>query len=541
MITKVENMPDMPSPYLMRDWKQVSIRYDGLVFDEHRQGDFFPLIWRDLTGHNGVPETFGLPSYLGMKRGGDRHEAVNTAAAVLGATLTGLDKRTGGADRVVMLEAYFNTDNGEHLFLNRTDLRSGRTFWYEIYPHILLYSLAYYYPGAGKLDDIMLETADQWLSACRALKDESGLPDFNHLAFSFETMQPVDNGRWKEPEGAAGVAWLQLMAYIRWGGQERLEAAEECLLSLEQRGENPFYEILLPYGAYAAARMNAQHGRSFDMKMLVNWCFDGDSACRPGWGIVAERWGDYDCHGLCGSLTDWGQRWDAVKENAGADYDPERSGYAFAANTFSLAAALVPLVRYDSRFAHDIGKWMLNAANAARLFYPTFLPGKQQSCSFYIPDEDDVIAYEGLRKWWDYQSPYATGDPIRYSWGGIDLGLYGSSHVGLFGGIIEKTEVEGILQLDCLRTDYYREEAFPTYLYFNPFNVPVTVNVIQGAADLRVYDAAAHRLLPGDSRQLKLPPSSAVLAVIIPQDGTLTDEGSIRRCNGIVIDYQTGA
>ena len=45
-------------------------------------------------------------------------------------------------------------------------------------------------------------------------------------------------------------------------------------------------------------------------------------------------------------------------------------GYAFAMNTFQWAGALTPVARYDTRYAHDIGKWMLNLANAARLFYP---------------------------------------------------------------------------------------------------------------------------------------------------------------------------
>ncbi|MEK0316188.1 hypothetical protein [Cohnella sp. 56] len=540
MITKVKQMPDLPNPYAMRDWRRVALKYDELVFDERRQGDFFPVLWRDRSGKNGVAEAFGLPSYLGMKRGG-RHEAINTVAAVLGATLAGQDKRAGAADWFSMIAAYFNTDNGQRLFLNLTDVQAGRTFWYEIYPHVLLYSLAYYYPGAGNLDAIMLETADRWLAVCEALRDKDGLPDFNHLAFDFGTMQPVDNGRWKEPESAAGVAWLQLMAYARWGGEARLAAAGDCLRSMERRGENPFYEILLPYGAYAAARMNAQYGGSYDVRKLVNWCFDGDSACRPGWGVVSERWGDYDCHGLCGSLTDWGQRWDALAANAGADYDPVRSGYAFAANTFALAAGLVPLVRYDSRFARDIGKWLLNAANAARLFYPTSLPGKQQSCSFYAPDEDDVIAYEGLRKWWDYQSPYATGDPIRYSWGGIDLGLYGSSHVGFFGGIISLTEVEGVLLLDCLRTDYYREAAFPTYLIFNPHPVAVSLDLARGREDSLVYDAATHRLLPGDAGEVSIAPSAAVLAVLVPAGGELTADGDRRLWDGVVIDYNVRA
>ncbi|WP_040949739.1 hypothetical protein, partial [Gorillibacterium massiliense] len=433
---------------------------------------------------------------------------------------------------------YFTVENGERLFLNRSFLKAGSTYWYELYPHILLSALAACYPQEEGLQAIMRETADKWRKACESLAAENGVPDFDHLAYDFELGRSVDNGRWKEPDAAAGMAWLQYMAYVRWGDERSLAAARSSLEFLKDYAENPFYEVLLPFGAYIAARMNAELGDTHDVEKLVNDVFEGNSACRPGWGVISERWGDYDCHGLCGSLTDWGQRWDVVPPEEGwAEHDPVRSGYAFAANTFALAAPLVPLVRYDSRFAADIGKWMLNAANAARLFYPGALPAKQQSCAFYHPDPDDVIAYEGLRKWWDEQSPYATGDAIRYSWGSIDLGLYGSSHVGFFGGIIEQTEVEGILRLDCLRTDFFRAPAYPTHLFYNPYGEDRAVAAPLSQSGMRCYDAVTHRLLPLTDDRLVIPAHGAVLAVTLPADGELTAREGKRYCNGIIIDY----
>ncbi|WP_058303008.1 hypothetical protein [Gorillibacterium timonense] len=539
MIRKVNQMPNMPAPYKMRDWREVSIQYDRLVFDFEAQGNFFPLIWWDRSRRNVNRDTFGLPSYLGASGGTESHEAINTVAAVLGATLAGVDKfNQNGHNWVEMLEGYFTVENGERLFLNRTFLKAGSTFWYELYPHILIYGLAACYPEATGLQAIMRETSTKWRMACESLAAGSGVPDFNHLAYDFTLGHAVDNERWKEPDAAAGMAWIQYMAYTRWGDDRSLVAARSCLEFLKRFEGNSFYEVLLPFGAYIAARMNAELGDMHDVSKLVNDVFEGDSACRPGWGVIAENWGGYDCHGLCGSLTDWGQRWDAGPPEEGwAASDPIRSGYAFAANTFALAAPLVPLVRYDSRFAADIGKWMLNAANAARLFYPRALPAEQQSCAFYRPDPDDVIAYEGLRKWWDEQSPYATGDAIRYSWGSIDIGLYGSSHVGIFGGIIEQTEVEGILRLDCLRTDFFHQPAYPTYLYFNPYGEDRTVAANLPHPGMRCYDAVTHRLLPIREGQLLIPAHGAVLTVVLPEDGEITDRDGKRYCNGIIIDY----
>ena len=44
-IDRIELMPNMPAPYEMRDWKQVAIGYDELVFDLELTGDYLPLIF----------------------------------------------------------------------------------------------------------------------------------------------------------------------------------------------------------------------------------------------------------------------------------------------------------------------------------------------------------------------------------------------------------------------------------------------------------------------------------------------------------------
>ena len=74
--------------------------------------------------------------------------------------------------------------------------------------------------------------------------------------------------------------------------------------------------------------------------------------------------------------------------------------YGFTMNTFDVAGSMVPLVRYDERFAKAIGKWMLNAANSARLFYPDGLDADQQTDREWAKNNDpeSCIAYEGLRQ-----------------------------------------------------------------------------------------------------------------------------------------------
>ncbi len=499
LIRRVEAMPSMPSPYRMIDWKARTRDYVGLVFDADARGDFLPLYWTDRSGRNTGRATFGLPSYVGSpkRRTDGSQEAINCASAVLSASLCGcLPTLPEGLDPVAALESFFNRDNGLGLFLNSMDGRTGGSFWYEIEPLVLLAGIVDRHPGYPGLVQAFLDSARRWLEALDVLGGATA--DFHHTAFDFKTMRPVDNGRWKEPDAAAGLAFVFQCAHSMTGMPEWLAATRACLDALERTVDNPYYELLLPYGALAAARCNRLHGTRYDVARLLAWCFDGDSAARPGWGVIAERWGDFDCHGLVGSLTDYGQRWDLLEANASQEIDPHRSGYAFAGNTFSMAAPLLALVGYDPRFARDIGKWMLNAASAARLYYPDAHPPVRQSCAFWKDDPKSSIAYEGLRKSWDGHSPYATGDPQRYSWGTIDIGLYGSSFVGNFGGTLETTAVEGVLQLDCSATDYHGDRTKRTLLFYNPHGEVRTLRV-SGVRD-----------------EVRIPPDEAVLVEVGP-------------------------
>jgi hypothetical protein len=519
-IERIELMPRKPSPFLMNDWKGLAHAYDRFVFDFNAKGKYLPVIWWDNSRLNFDRVTFGLPSYVGDPRvTSTSHEAINCMGAVLGATISGINKAHGPHNWVLMEEQYFNRRNGENLVLNRTSTHSGQSFWYEVWPHVLFYALVDRYPGTGKMEAIMKTTADRWYEACYHMGGRKGAVDFEHTAFDFNTMKPVDNGKWKEPDAAAGIGWLEYMAWVKWRSPKYLQAADWSVRFLHNRAENPNYEILMPYGAYLAARINGELGRKYDVHKLLTWCFD-ESKARPGWGTIAQKWGGYDCHGLVGSITDGG-------------------GYAFSMNTFASAGALVPLVRYDDRYGRAIGKWMLNAANSARLFYRDALSDDHQSTSFW-KDDGGVIAYEGLRKEWKGRSPYATGDPIRLGWGPTDLALYGGSYVGFFGGIVSCTNVEMILQLDCLATDFFHDRAYPTYLYYNPYDVAKEVQIDVGPEVRDLYDAATDGFLRKNVKGISsfsLAADTAAVVVVAPAKGAITRKGNKRLINGVVVDY----
>ena len=114
--------------------------------------------------------------------------------------------------------------------------------------------LADRYPDHPRLAEIARLGADRWRQACHDLADRRGVPDFRHTAYDFRTRKPVDNGRWIEPDGAAGVAWLEYAAWKKSGNIQHLSAAEGCLRFLQEQETNPYYEVLLPYGALTAVR-----------------------------------------------------------------------------------------------------------------------------------------------------------------------------------------------------------------------------------------------------------------------------------------------
>jgi hypothetical protein len=531
-IPRVEGMPAFPKPYSMKDWRATARGFDKLAYDFNARGQHLPLIWWDNSRTNMDRRGFGIPSYVGpVHKGG--HEAITTMGSVVGATFAGIDKTRGEHNWVLMCEQYYNKKNGQSLVLDHPNMRAGGSFWYDVFPHIMFYTLVDHYSGTGRMTPIMKTTADRWYQACWEMGGKDGRADFNHTGFDFRKMKPVDNKRWKEPDAAAGIGWLQYMAWIKFKDPKYLKAAGWCMQFLHDRKGNPYYEVQLPFGAYTAARMNAELGRSYDLGKIINWCFDQSSVVRPDMGVISASWAGHDCHGLAGGIN----RPPARKAGG---------GYAFAMNTFAMAWPMVPMVRYDDRYARAIGKWMLNAANAARLFYPDAHPPERQSCPGWKGDPKHVIAYEGLRHLWDGDEKlFASGDPVKYKWPyKTDYGVYGSSLSGVFGGIVRTTNQKYILQLDCLVTDVFAGKAHPTYLYFNPYKGAKIVKIQVGAKPRDLYDAVRDKFVKKNvsgAVAIGLAPDSAVLIVVAPANGKLTRKGDKTLIDNVVVDFRNNA
>jgi hypothetical protein len=523
VIDRIALMPNQPEPYKMTDWYEKAHHFDQYVYNLELEGAHQPFIWIDSAQRNFPQNTFGIFTVIGDVRQGPEgnrefHEALCAMGSIMGAGLVGIDKTNqNGFNYVKMTQNYFNSDNGWNIMMNNTNPSVaglgggyGRDWWYDVFPNLLYYAVSELFPDVPKADSLQHIIAEQFFKADSVLH---GNYDFSY--FDYGRMKGVSSSIPHQQDVAGGHAYVLLCAYNKFGDERYLSGAKSAMDAFVSQKESRFYEVLMPFGALTAARLNAEHGTHYDVKKILNWTFEGCKATdgRTGWGVVAERWGDYDVYGLQGSTTDGG-------------------GYAFLMNSFDMAWPLVPLVKYDSHYADAIGKWMLNVANAARLFYPYEIDDQHQWLSSSKDISKNVIAYEGIRKSDDYQrvdlkgvSPVAIGDGPKWARGQPDISmfsLYSSAQVGILGAIVRTTNVDKILQINCNATDFYDDESFPTYLYYNPYDTLQSVCFSPpDTSRVDLYDALNHEYVTQGTQAegcFPIPARSSRLIVVLPAE-----------------------
>lgn len=540
-ILRVEKMPNHPKPYAYKDWKQTALDFDRLAFDANQKGEYWPLIWFDKAGRNFPETTFGLYTAMGDVRmgpavnNGENHEALGALGAVLGATLAGIDKSNqNGHNYVRMLRNYFNRDNGWNVIMNFTNKGAhigggyGNDFWYEVHNNVLFYSVADLYPKEKGYEGILRAIADQFYRSDSVMGNS-----YSYSYFDFKNMKGERNHIPTQEDVAGGYAFILYSAWVRFGDDKYLRAAKNALNVLYNQKENRFYEAMMPVAAYVAARMNEEAGTNYDIQRFLDWTFDGTAVGREGWGVLADNWGGYDVSGLAGSTV-------------------HNGGYGFLMNTFDLMMPMSALVRYDQRYARAAGKWALNASNAARFCYPYEMPDSLQAIPQHKAVTKHVIAYEGIIKESIYPrfkgiTPFAQGDGPLWVEGNPQqtmFSVYGSGHVGFFGGTIEKTNVPEILRIDCRATDFYKkQEAYPTYLFFNPYNTEKAVETDLGNKKVDVYDTVSRRFLGrGVSGKFRfpLPADGVCVLVLVPAGKRWTVDQGILKAGGVAVDYRYG-
>ena len=539
-IPRVDEMPDFPKPFKIIDYHQLAHDFDNTVFDFDAKGEYWPLVWIDRSQKNFQQDVAGLYTAIGDVRQGPGnnngmfHESLATMGATLGATLVGIDKSdAGGYNYVGMLKNYFNSETGWNIMMNNTCPEVallgggyGRDWWYDVYPNLLFYAVYDRYSDEPGFEQIARTIADKFYEADVILNG-----NYDYSYFDYGKMTPMKNNICSQPDAAAGHAWVLYSAYKKFGDEKYLKGALSALSALEAQTKNPTYELLMPFGAYLAARINAEQGKKYDIDKMLHWSFDGTPICREGWGVLVGNWNGYDISGIVGSTVD-------------------HCGYGFLMNTYDAAWPLVPMVRYNQSYANAIGKWMLNAANASRFFYPQYMPDEHETLPQSEITGKNVIAYEGIIKrsnlpdYQNIEAPVAQGDGPLWVPGKnpkeSQLSVYGSGHVGIFGSIIKQTDIEGILQLDLLATDFFRNKAYPSFLYYNPFEKDKFVTLTIGKGSFDLYDTVSGAFVAknvSSAAKVKVPAKSSSVIVIIPAKGKITYSGSKMLVNDIIVDY----
>lgn len=482
-VSRIGMMPDLPAPLQIRDWKTVAHDYDNFVFDMDKTGQYLPLSRLGTQGQFNYSDNIPLflDSYVGAGDHANQAESINIMPAIIGASLTGIDKSNqDGTNWVAKTKDFFNLKNGQNVYLNSYSTTSGDDWWYDMMPNVYFYQLHSLYPDATpEFGTQFITVADRWLDCVNKLGGSTKPwtnPDMNYRAFDLATGLPLTTGV-PEPESAGSISWLLYNAYKETGNRKYFEGAQLAMDFLAAFTSNPSYELQLPYGTIAAARMNAVEGTNYPVQKLLDWCFDRGNL--RGWGSIVGAWGGFDVSGLIGEANDGG------------------NDYAFVMNGFQQSAALAPLPKYDKRYAHDIAKWILNVANASRLFYWNSLPENQQDSYAWASANDPsaCIPYESMKQLWLGKSPFATGDAIGGGWAATNLSLYSGSSVGYLAAVIQTTNIPEILQIDMNKTDFYGDTIFPAYLYFNPTQSSKQVDILLPAGTFGVYEALTETIL----------------------------------------------
>lgn len=506
-IRRVNMFPNIPDNYQYFDYRSAAIALDQLVFsfaesDEvnvpnyvsNNVDTWFPIGFFD-DARVGIPDSvssiyykkmsFGIPSYLGDRRSSSDgpYESMATIPMVLGSSFVGIDKSnqmigTNQYNFVDMMKSFYYVSN--RLVLNHTsNTIQGKSAWYDLYPQINFARLYDLYREDEAMRSLVVDGASQWLESLPYMVDEFGHPDFEYTGFDVTFNLPYYRIVSENPLSMqieppmGGLAFLFYTAYEITKNIDFLNGATYVLDHLETYKKNPNYEAMSDFSPWVAAAMNAKYGTQYDIQKFIDFVFENDSSFRPNWSVLSTTYNGYPVYGLVG------------------DQD-----YAFAMNSFNLASTLAPMVKYDPRFANDIGKYLLNVVNNAKWFFPKQIPSGNQSMTQTLSfDPNGVICYEGLRRSnGSGVSPWATGD--SQDWGApSDLSLYSASHIGYLGSIVSETNIEGILSFDLNATDSFGENSYPTHLYYNPFQTKQVIQINVGSGNYDLFDSVTKQVV----------------------------------------------
>lgn len=522
-LSRTYKFPDLDiDKYEYYDYKEHAQAFDDLVFVKGKASSP-ELIWTDKTY-----DTFGIAAYVGDYRHGKDgdEEAITTMAAVLSASLIGIDKANEHENNYVdQLNSYFS--ESEKVVLNNLNSRSREiSFWYQIYPCLLFAKISILYPEQNILRKNCLQMLESWYEAYEVLYPNSEEANFNHTGFDFEKMQAYDNEIWTEPDSAVGIAHLMDMAYELSGEVKYLKAAKNCLEYIESYFGGPLYELLEYYSPYLSSKYNLLYDTNIDIEREFGRVFDGASNVRGGWGVINDTWSDYDVSGLFGSRTD-------------------RNGYAFAMNTFAGLDALIPSVKYNHKYANSIGELILRTTNNAKYFFSEFSEPENQSLKNaeinIDPEISNLVPYEGIINTYGGKTPWFGGYPLINDWALSDFSLYSGAHIGIFSHRISETNIDAVLKVDI--NEISNKEQFPSYLIYNPYNKSIKVEYLNNSdEEIKLYECISNKLIceelgQNETLNLEIEANSSLIITELSKDAEISQKDNLIEADDIYLSY----
>lgn len=332
--------------------------------------------------------------------------------------------------------------------------------------------------------------------------------NFNDQGYRFNTGVPfTDKDIYRQPDTIGGYAYLMLFAHEMFGDAKYLNEARHALNLYQSFPQNPWYEI--PSGALAtlAAARLSMLDRGVDFGKVL-----GSALSTDGRPMQTGEWGDLEVNGLM------------------AGFSTEPAGEAYSMESLMPMLYLLPALRYRPEYATDVARYLLNAAANLQLFYADRIPRENQS----RPELTSAVPYERLTKAVDGHSPYASGDY------GSHRSIYGGAYALAWGELVKPTYDPYILAMDLSRTDFLCANAYPTYLYYNPYGHPkqVQITLEPGVHDL--YEVRRSTFIhkrQTSSAMLTLPSGDSLIIVVVPAGAKRRREKNVLLCNGVPIDY----
>ncbi len=593
-IPLVTQMNRLPSPLNIPNWKQDALDYSQFIFDPTVTGTNMPVV-------NVVGQDFAFPGYLQPFGVNGRTstdvtstEAMTSVAPVIAAEMLGMDMKTyKGLNWVQSCKRWFNSGAGFRGLYSDGPNQSGSGGYLD--PGIYGYwpmAIGMMLTDRHRNDPDFSSNMSLQCASVLQIAHAYGCPtnaDFS-LGRSYDqsTLAVTNlggNGRWV-PGMSSGLGWMLYMGYLWTGDSDYLACAQSALqFHLDYPGRG---EIAHQYGPLALARLNAEQGTSLDLgRMMDN--FFGDYTRMPSW--VQSPPDGYN-RGSWSVARGWNP---GGVQADGLDMDSRQNGgvgYAFTMGSYQNTAWLAPVARYDQRYARNIGRFLLNAANSCRLLRGIDLDSNHQAhrgwrdnLVYNGVNKGFLFSYEGLR-WESFypdpsgesHAPYGSGDYLSNSGAGFggspnpaadywnaktgynpyippqsnttlsffedssyDIAMYMSNSMGFLGAIYNASNVPGIIGWDVVTTDYFHPRCYPSHLFWNPYATAKNVTFDFGSTPCDLYDAVTGIFVARNvqgNHTFTMGSDQSMVLVATPANGVVSQVGAQLRVNGVVVDYR---